>query len=263
VIARRPARVQVSYLGYLNTTGLAAMDWRITDSVADPPGSAECYYTERLAYLPACQWLFTPPEEAPACTAPPSEQNGYVTLGAAHNFAKMTPAVLELWSGAAAAVPQCRIALMGVPEGSARARVTGAFARAGIGADRITCSAGMPRPDYYRFLSSLDVALDTFPYAGGTTTCDALWMGVPVVSLAGRHGASRSGASLLSATGLAQCVAGSHEEYVSICARLCADLTGLASMRTSMRERMAASPLMDVRGFVRGLEGLYRAMAQR
>ncbi len=261
VLARRPARVQAGYLGYLNTSGLAALDWRITDRVADPPGTAERYYTERLAYLPGCQWLMTAPAEAGACTPSPCQRNGWPTIGAAHNFAKVNPGVLAAWAAAAAAVPGARVALAGIPVGSARARVMDAFAAAGIGPERVAVFPGMPRADYYRFLSTLDVALDAFPYAGGTTTCDALWMGVPVVTLAGRHGSARSAASLLSAAGMEQCIAHSLPEYVAICTRLCADREGLAHLRANLRRRLADSPLMDVRGFVSGLESLYREIA--
>ena len=261
VLARRPARVQAGYLGYLNTSGLTALDWRITDRVADPPGTAERYYTERLAYLPGCQWLMTAPSEAGECMPSPCQRNGWPTLGAGHNFAKVNPGVLAAWAAAAAAVPGARVALAGIPGGSARARVLDAFAAAGVGPERVALHPGMPRADYYRFLSTLDVALDAFPYAGGTTTCDALWMGVPVVTLAGRHGSGRSGASLLSATGMEHCIAQSVPEYVAICARLCADRVALARTRAELRSRLARSPLMDVRGFVSGLEALYREIA--
>lgn len=261
VLARRPARVQAGYLGYLNTSGLAALDWRITDRVADPPGIAERYYTERLAYLPGCQWLMTAPAEAGECTPSPYSRNGWPTLGAAHNFAKVNPGVLAAWAAAAAAVPGARVALAGIPGGSAGARVLDAFAAAGVAAERVALHPGMPRADYYRFLSTLDVALDAFPYAGGTTTCDALWMGVPVVTLAGRHGSARSGASLLATAGMGQCIAQSLTEYVAACVRLCADRDALAHMRANLRPRLARSPLMDVRGFVSGMEALYREIA--
>jgi len=261
VLARRPARVQAGYLGYLNTSGLAALDWRITDRVADPPGTAEHYYTERLAYLPGCQWLVRAPLDAGECTPSPCESNGWPTLGAAHNFAKVNSGVLAAWAAAAAAVPGSRVALAGVPDGSTRGRVLDAFAAAGVAAERVSLHPGMPRADYYRFLSTLDVALDAFPYTGGTTTCDALWMGVPVVTLAGRHGSARSGASLLTAAGMQHCVAQSLPEYVEICARLCADREALSRTRASLRQRLAGSPLTDVRGFVTGLEALYRDIA--
>jgi predicted O-linked N-acetylglucosamine transferase (SPINDLY family) len=169
--------------------------------------------------------------------------------------------VLAAWAAAAAAVPDARVALAGVPDGSARARVLEAFGAAGVRAERVAMLPGMPRPEYYRFLSTLDIALDAFPYSGGTTTCDALWMGVPVVTLAGRHGSARSGASLLSAAGLGQCIAQSPPEYVAICAGLCADRGALAHQRENLRPRLEGSPLMDVKRFVAGLESLYREIA--
>jgi len=263
VLARRPARVQASYLGYLNTTGLSAVQWRITDREADPPGEAQTFYTERLAYLPRCQWLYAAPPEAGECGELPAARNGWPTLGAAHNFAKVGPAVLASWAAVAAAIPGSRIALAGVPPGSAQARVVDVFAAAGVDPERVSCRPGMPREAYFRFLSTLDVALDAFPYAGGTTTCDALWMGLPVVTLAGRHGSARSGASLLAAVGLETCIAQSVPAYVEACRRLCADRDALARLRAGMRARVAASPLMDAPGFVKGLEALYREIVAR
>ena len=260
VLARRPAPVQASYLGYLNTTGLRAVDWRISDRTMDPPGSAQQYYVERLAYLPACQWLFTPPTFSTECGPLPADERGFVTFGAAHNFAKVNPQVLALWAEVVAGVPGSRIELSGVPRGAAHKRVQDTFAAHGVASDRVHCVERMPRAAYYGFLAALDIALDAFPYNGGTTTAEALWMGVPVVSLAGRHGSARSGASLLAAVGLDELVAQTPRDYVEICVRLCGDRERLAQLRSGLRERMLRSSLMDPRGFVRALEALYRSM---
>lgn len=259
--ARKPAPVQVTWLGYVSTTGLAAMDYRISDAHLDPPGSDE-NYTERTVRLPYCNWCYEPIEGSPDVAPLPALSAGHVTFGCFNNFSKVSGAAMALWARIMAGMPGSRLILHG-HAGSHQEDVRRVFARAGVGPERIEFVGFVPTHDYLRQHHRVDVALDPFPYAGGTTTCDALWMGVPVVTLAGRTAVGRAGVSLLSNLGLPALIARTPDEYMSIVNGLCTDLPSLAQLRARLRPQMLASPLMDARRFAADMEAAYGAMWAR
>jgi predicted O-linked N-acetylglucosamine transferase (SPINDLY family) len=266
VFALKPAPVQASYLGYPNTSGLSAIDWRVTDVHADPPGDGDAFHSERLARLPQTFLCYRPPEEAPAVEPAPFLQKGYITFGSFNVLPKVTAEVIRVWAQLLERVPGSRLMLKGRGLGGtlARAHLLGAFAQHGIAEDRLTL---LPHDgDFRAHLSryrEMDIGLDPFPYNGTTTTCEALWMGVPVVALAGERHAGRVGASILANLGLEELIAKSVEHYLSLAAALAADGARLASLRETMRARVTASPLRDEAGFAHSLEAAYREMWRR
>ena len=263
--AHRPAPVLVTWMGYPATTGMRQMDYRMSDAVADPPGDADRWHTERLIRLPGGFLCYRPHGEAPDVASAPCLRARYVTFGSFNNLAKVTPRVTACWSRLLDAVPGSRLLLKdrGFADEGTRRDWEERFARHGIGPDRLELAARVENLrghlDYYR---NVDIGLDPFPYNGTTTTCEALWMGVPVVSLAGNRHAARVGASLLGQLGLADLVATDEEGYLAIAARLAADPAALDAMRRGMRARMAGSPLCDGADFARRVEEAYRAMVK-
>lgn len=253
--ARKPAPVQVTYLGYCSTTGVDAIDYRLTDRFLDPPGEDLSHYVERSIRLPDCYWCYSAPDRLPIGEREP----GPPTFGCLNNFAKVTAPTLELWMELLRRVPAARLLLYARADRH-RDRVREALRRAGLAATRVSFVAWQALEDYLQTYRRIDVALDPFPYGGGTTTCDALWMGVPVVSLTGRTAVSRGGSSLLSNIGLERLVAASKEQYVDLAAGLIGDLDGLGTLRRELRGRMEASPVMDTQGFTQSLEAAFRDM---
>lgn len=264
VLPYRPAPVQVSWLGYPNTTGLTCVDYRLTDAIADPPGEP-VRHTEELVRLPAVFCCYRGPPTAPPIAPLPALRNGALTFGSHHNLAKLNPAALELWSRVLTAVPGSRLLVFrDTLRGSAPERIRDALAARGIGAGRIAFHLASARDDAHLALyGEVDVALDSFPWSGHTTTCDALWMGVPVLTLRGARHASRMAASVLTAVGLTQWIAGSGEDLVRRAEQLGRDRDGLARLRGRLRAAMAASPVCDAASFTRSLEDAYRTMWRR
>ncbi|TSA16255.1 MAG: tetratricopeptide repeat protein [Betaproteobacteria bacterium] len=256
LFARKPAPLQVSYLGYLNTTGLSAIDYRITDGSADPAGPSDDAHTERLLRLPHTLWCYEPPTDAPPVCAPPALQRGYVTFASFNQFAKLNPRVLELWANLLHQTPDSRLLVLALPDAAAAARLRAALP--GIDPGRVSTLGRLGRAEYWSQFANADIALDPFPYNGGATTCDALWMGVPVVTLAGDYGFSRSGATILQNTGMPQLIGRSADEYLAIARRLAADLDGLRQLRLSLRRRMLASLLLDAPAYMKALEAGYQ-----
>jgi len=254
--------VQISWLGYPNTTGLAQMDYRLTDGLADPQGEADRHHSERLLRLPRGFLCFQPDAASPEPGEPPSQASGRITFGCFNNLAKATPESVALWSRLLAAVPGSRLLMKAHALGSesARRRLLQEFAAGGIAAERIALlgpedsSAG-----HLARYRDVDIALDTYPYNGTTTTCEALWMGVPVVTLAGPTHVSRVGASILGHLALDELVASTTEEYVARAASLAADAARLRALRQDLRARMQASALLDGTGFTRAVESAYRS----
>jgi predicted O-linked N-acetylglucosamine transferase (SPINDLY family) len=256
--ARRPAPVQITWLGYLNTTGMAAMDGRLTDAAADPPQVAERLHRERLLRLPCCQWCYRPPRDAPEVAPLPALASGHVTFGSFNQFDKLSTHCVALWARILARMPEARVAVFGVPVAESADVLLDIFERHGIDLTRIELRRTTGFDDYLHAHGEVDIALDSLPYNGGTTTCESLWMGVPVVTRRGVAGAQRSGASLLAAVGLEVFAAGTDEAYVETAVEAAADLERLAVLRGSLRSRMRGSPLMDEKGFVKELESVYR-----
>jgi protein O-GlcNAc transferase len=259
LFARKPAPVQMTWLGYLGGTGMAAMDYRITDHYADPEGEADGDYREQLLRLPHSKWCYLPPAAMPACNALPAQSRGHVTFGSFCSFARISNETLRAWALLLRRLPGARLRMIGAPSGESLDRMLEIFDAAGVYADRLDLLGRLPLDACLRQYLQVDIALDPFPCNGGTTTCESLWMGVPVVSRTGRSGASRSGISLLSNAGLARLVARSWEDYVDTALRLATDLPALAQLRATLREQLRASPLLDAEGLTRDLESLYRA----
>ena len=260
VFGRKPAPVQATWLGYLNTTGLDAIDYRITDSHASPEGLFDAYHSEHLVRLPDSQWCYQPPSSCPEVCTPPSANGGPFTFAAFSNLAKIGAPVIELWSRLVMQVPDSRLLIVGPGLASVRSQFLERFTRRGVPAARVQLEEGKPFPDYLAMHREADVMLDTFPYNGGTTTCHALWMGVPLVSLAGETAPCRGGASVLNAIGLGELVAETPEKYLGIASSLAHDRRRLAALRSGMRERMRNSALMDSERFACNLEDAYAAM---
>jgi protein O-GlcNAc transferase len=264
VFARKPAPVQVSYLGYPGSTGLSEMDYRLTDSFADPPGKTESLHSEKLWRLPVCNWCFSGFDDSPAVGPLPAEA-GSICFGTFNNFAKASPAVMDLWAAILTAMPSSRLIIksQGLGERGVSERIHQLFESRGVQADRLEIRGHEPNPvSHLDAYNQMDIALDTFPYHGTTTTCEALWMGVPVITLAGQTHVSRVGVSLLNSVGLPELIAQSPEEYVSIAIRLAKDLPRLAELHRTLRQRMQASPLMDAPRFAGDIEAAYRQMWQ-
>ena len=265
--ARKPAPVQVTWLGYPNTTGLTAIDWRITDAIADPEG-ADALHSERLARLPTGFLCYAAPADAPEPEPLPAVAGGAdapITFGSFNNLTKVTPEVVRLWSAVLARVPGSRLIVKSTPLADAATcrRYADLFAAEGVDPARFDLLARLPSVNGHLGLyQRIDIALDTFPYTGTTTTCEALWMGVPVVTLLGDRHAARVSASLLARIGLVEMIARDEAGFVAIAAGLAADRPRLAALRASLRERMRHSPLCDAPGFTRILESAYRQMWQ-
>jgi protein O-GlcNAc transferase len=266
VFARDIAPVQISYLGYPATTGLSAMDYRLTDSHSDPPGMTERLHTEELLRLPTTNWCYAPMGGAPKVGPSPVAAGKPVCFGSFNHLAKVTPQTIALWTRVLHAAPGSRLLIkcagLGTP--SVRRQISERFASHGIHSDRLELLGREPNIlGHLAIYDRMDIALDTFPYHGTTTTCEAFWMGVPVVTLAGNVHVSRVGVSLLNSVGLADLVARDEDEYVSIAARLASDVPRLAELRGKLREQMKESPLMDAPRFVRNVEAAYRDVWRR
>jgi protein O-GlcNAc transferase len=264
IFARKPAPIQIAYLAYASTTGLDAMDYRLTDPYLEPGELANRGgegFCEKPLNIPS-YWCYQPAGEVDEPAAAPSNEKGYVTFGCLNNFRKFSASVRELWIKLLLAVPESRLVLH-AHEGSHREELVKRFCAAGVAAERIAFVGALPFREYMREYRAIDIALDTFPYTGGTTTCDALWMEVPVVSLAGELPISRSGVSLLSHVGLAELIAYSPGEYVSIATKLAGDAQRLASLHAGLRDEMRRSRLTDAKAFAVSVEEAYREVWQR
>jgi predicted O-linked N-acetylglucosamine transferase (SPINDLY family) len=261
--AQQPAPVQATWLGNLNTTGMTRIQYRITDGHCDPPGLTEHLHTETLVRLPQSQWCYRPYVAVDVPQRAAVEGGSGVTFGSFTQFSKLTVAMRSLWARILREVPGSRLMMAGAPHAGVRDELLQALARYGVDSTRITLLPFMSLRDYLRAFGDVDIALDTSPYSGGTTTCDALWMGVPVLTLPGVRPASRSAASILSTMGLTDWIAASPEDYVRRAVRFASEPETIARLHRSLRDRMAASPLMDEVRFARDLEQLYRMLWRR
>ena len=256
VFACRPAPVQVSWLGYFASTGLACMDAVLLDDWHAPPGT-ETQFVEPVIRLPAGRFCFQPVPWAPAGVSPlPCLANGYITFGCFNNTAKFNNGVFDVWARVLASVPASRLVLKwrSFNDTALRQKVTGAFVRRGIALDRIELRGPSFHSDLLKEYADIDIALDPFPVTGGLTSCEALWMGVPVVSWPQSPVVSRQTFALLSQVGLPELAAPSADGYVEVARSLAADRPRLAALRAGLRAHMQASALMDVAGFTRQLE---------
>ena len=260
VIARKPAPVQISYLGYLGTSGIDAIDYRITDGRADPPGNTDRWHSERLVRLPNSLWCFAPHEAMPAPVPRAEDADRPIVFGSFNRLAKVQPDMITLWGRLLARVPDSEIWFADVPSDESHDRLLIRLAEAGVAESRVKTWGRLSSGPYWDLIRRADIALDTFPYNGGATTCECLWLGVPVVTKAGAMGFARSGASILGNVGLPELVAESDEQYLEVAAALASDRPRLRDMQRGLRDRMRASPLLDAPGFMRDLEAAYRRL---
>jgi len=258
VFARKPAPVQATYIGYPGTTGLSAIDYRISDPWQDPVGLTDRYHSETLVRLPGGM-AYQPDPAAPPVNALPALASGQLTLACLNNLSKLNPAVVVLWARILKALPQARLMLGNVTDSGIHQRLTDLFGEAGVGPDRLILQPRVSVPEYLALHQQIDFALDPFPYNGGTTTMHALWMGVPVVTLAGDHAVSRLCAAHLSRVGLEEFIAHSEEEYLQCAIRFANDLPALNQVRQTLRQRMTAATC-DPANITRQLEAAYRDM---
>ncbi len=266
MLARRPAPVQVTWLGYPNGTGMAAVDYRIVDPVSDPVGPTDAHAVETLVRLPAPFLCFRPPASAPPVVPLPAGTTGRVTFGSFNKLSKITDGTVALWAEVLRRVPDSRLLLKDRPlsDPGTAALMQARFAAAGIDPARLDLVGFIKdAAGHLAAYNRIDIALDPHPYNGTITTCDCLWMGAPLVTLAGGRHAARVGASLMTAIGLPELVAATPEDYVEIAAGLAGDLTRLMRLRLSLRERVRASALCDEARFMRNLETAYRLMWRR
>lgn len=259
VFARKPAPVQVTYLGYCASTGLEAMDYRLSDPYLDPSDADLSLYSEKTIRLPETYWCYGCAGPTPEPSPPPSAAAGYITFGCLNNFAKTSWAALDLWAQVLQAAPKSRMMIHSYP-GSHLDEVRERFSRKGVAPDRLEFVAKLPWPQYVALYSRIDIALDPLPWGGGITTCDALWMGVPVVSLVGQTAVGRGGKSILSNIGLGELAARRPRQYVQTAIALAESPARLAELRGNLRHRMLTSPLMNARKFARNVETAYREM---
>jgi predicted O-linked N-acetylglucosamine transferase (SPINDLY family) len=262
VFAHRPAPVQVSWLGYPGSAGMEAIDYRLTDERMDPMGQEDCGAGEEVVRLADSWCSYAPIAEFPPVGPLPAARSGTVTFGSFNEFRKIHEGLVHCWARLLEVSPESRL-LMICPKGQCQDRTRALFAAHGIPQERVELIEPLSWPDFIRLFARVDIALDSFPCNGMTTTCHALWMGVPVVTLAGRRAMSRAGDSLLHAMGLPEWVARSEEEYIRIATERAADLPRLAELRATLRARMQVSPLMDGPRFARNVEAAYRTMWRR
>jgi protein O-GlcNAc transferase len=263
VFARRAAPVQVTYLGYPDSTGLSTIDYRITDAVTDPEPVAETWHSERLLRLPDSQWCFRPFGVMAVPGPLPAHEAGLVTFGSFNNISKVSDTVLHCWAHILVNLPTSRLRLTRIRSSKRATEILALFAGHGVATDRIDFLPFRADVPYGLQFSGVDIALDPYPYNGVTTTCESLYFGVPVISLHGRHGVSRSGLSILQSLGLQELAAATPEQYIEMAVALALDLPRLDSLRGSLRSRFEQSSLRDEKRFAANFEELLRTAWRR
>lgn len=260
-LAYRPAPIQVSWLGYPNTTGMSCIDYRFTDVISDPQGT-DTHYTETLIRLDTGVTRYQPPDNSPDVEELPASTSGLITFGSLNNLVKLNSAVIALWSRVLSSIPGSRLLLYrDMLHGSVADRIAAEFRSHGIDPDRLDLRHEIPaRTNYLSLYNEIDIGLDPFPWNGHVTTCEALWMGVPVVTLLGTAHRGRLSASVLHQVGLQNLVAGSAGAFVNIAAQLAGDHSSLASLRRQLRQQVADSRLCDGNSQAREIEAAYRQM---
>jgi protein O-GlcNAc transferase len=253
VVARRPAPVLVTFAAYPGTTGMKAIDYRISDFFLDPVGTSEKLYVEETRRLTTF-WCYEFAAEAPEVSALPATQKGFVTFGCLNNFCKVNPGTLAAWARVLREVPGSHLRLLS-PPGEHRERIIESL---GVSRDRIDFVVQQKHEDYLKEYQHIDIALDTFPYNGHATGLDELWNGVPLVSLVGQTTCGRAGLSILSNVGLSELAAKSEDEFVRTAVELAKDRQRLTGLRANLRERMRQSPLMNGKRHAAELEAIYR-----
>ena len=257
VFAQKPAPVQLSWMGYLNTSGLKRMDWRICDERTDPAHLSAQFHSERLLSMPHSQWCYRPFLQVPASPLLPADANGYLTFGSFNQAAKVTLPMCRRWAAILLAVAKSRLLIADVAFARKKAVILQVMEQAGVDPARVEFTPRLDVEAYYRQFERVDLALDTFPYSGGTTTFDALAHGVPVVTALGTTPFSRSAGSILAPLGLAEWVADTIDGYVDVAVRRAGDLVALRELRQALPARLGSSPFMDEPRFVADLEAAF------
>lgn len=262
IFLRKPAPIQVTWLGYPNTTGLSRMDYRITDGYTDPEPAADGFYSERLIRLPHSFLCYQAPSDIPEPGPSPAQQHGIVTFGSFNNHVKISPFTVKLWSRILHRIDSARLVLKSSFPSDAiiKKRLIQAFESEGISAERIRLIDRLSLSEHFRAYHQIDIALDTAPYNGTTTTCEALYMGVPVLALEGRTHASRVSAGILAQIGLTDWIASTPDDYVDLAIQKASDIDGLATLRSQLRGRMQRSLLMDAQRFTAAMQDAFRWM---
>ncbi len=263
LFARKPAPIQVFHtVGYANTTGVSAIAYRITDRYADPPEVAEAFSAEALVRLPASYYCYYPEVPTLPVNDLPALQSGYITFGSFNNAAKFNPSLFALWANVLHAVPHSKLLLMtkSFKDSTARQLVLEALTGLGISSERVILDYAVTTEDTLVAYHRVDVALDAYPFNGATTTCQALWMGIPVITLVGQTPAARAGLSILTTVGFKEWVAYTPEEYVEICRKLTSSLDSLRQLRQQIRPQMQSSPVLNGLAYTRHLERAYQQM---
>ena len=260
IFARKPAPVQVAWLGYPGSTGLTAIDYRLSDPYLDPVGMDESVYSEKTIRLPDTFWCYDPLDgrDVPVNRLPALD-SGLITFGCLNNFSKVNQTILTLWAQVLGQVQRSRLLLLS-PHGSHRQWTLDQLQKHGIDPERIEFASARPRREYLRLYNHIDIGLDSFPYNGHTTSLDSFWMGVPVVTLLGQTAVSRAGWCQLSNLKLSELAGHAPDQFVQIAVNLANDLPRLQSLRSTLRQRMEQSPLMDAPRFARNVEAAYRQM---
>lgn len=260
--ARRPAPVQITYLGYPGTTGMSAMDYRISDVHVDPTDSV-LPYTETLLRLPQSLWCYQPAPNMPRVTPLPALQRGHLTFGSFNSFMKVDRRSLELWAKLLRALPGARLVMATLPYGRVRDDLLAEFVELGVESERIELLPKLDTQEFYERLGQVDVSLDPVSVNGATTTCESLWLGVPVLSRVGGRFLERAGLSILTSAGMPEFACESDEACVALAQSLASDLPQLAAIRAGLRAKLLKSALLDAAGFTRALEGLFREAWKR
>jgi protein O-GlcNAc transferase len=257
-LAQRPAPIQAILFGYPNTTGLNAVDYRITDTIADPVGQTEPLYVEKLLRLNCLAWCYAPPSDAPLTTALPALSSDTFTFGCLNNAAKISDACRRTWAKLLQEIPNSKLVVLVGQSKVGAERLTESFTSLGVKPEQLVLKYRLPKPEYFATYSSFDLALDPFPYNGGVTTCDALWMGVPVLTLVGDSYVSRQGVSILTHAGMPEFAADTPEALINIAKTWAENREVLAEIRAGLREQFSRSLVCDATAYVRSLEAAYR-----
>ena len=261
VFAQKPAPIQVTWLGYPNTTGLSAIDYRLTDIIADPIGEADDLHSETLLRLPNGFQCYKGDQTVIADVNLPQKSNGYITFGSFNNLMKVTAEVIKAWSKILHAVPTSRLILKHSQLNHDTTRYIKLFNKEGISEDQIKLYGMLPnKGDHLKLYSAIDIGLDPFPFNGATTTCEALWMGVPVITLLGDRHVGRVGASILTNVGLTDFIAQDIDDYVELAIKMASNIEYLQDIRQGLRERMESSPLCNGKSFACDIENAYQDM---
>jgi predicted O-linked N-acetylglucosamine transferase (SPINDLY family) len=257
----KPCRIQATWLGFFNTTGVSAINYFISDDFTTPDWMQKCF-SEKIVRLPHSRFCYVAPDYSPLISLSPAEWKGYVTFGAFNNCSKLSDTTIKMWAGVLKNVPKSRMMLKwkSYRDKSVREWIIGRFQQEGISKNRILMRNDINHAQMLADYSSVDIVLDTFPFNGGMTSIEALWMGVPIVTLAGTTPASRQTGSFLRLLGLDELIAETQDEYIAAAVKLASDRTRLYDIRSSLRLKMKRSPLMDGQLFAKNMQTLFEQM---